>query len=83
MIKNEMNVELIKIELADVDECDGHPGGSVFIKVNNKTCEVIIHPCGEYDFDGDVLDEDEMDAVFDFIHTNDEVNDAFPGDEFP
>jgi hypothetical protein len=87
MIKNEMELELIKIEVADVDIDDEtweNPGGSVFVKVNGKNVEVIIHACGEFDVDcdDDVTDE-EMDAVFDFVQSNAEVEKAFPADEFP
>ena len=86
MIKNEMELELIKIEVADVDTDDEtweNPGGSVFVKVNGKTAEVIIHPCGELDFDtSEPLTEEEADAVMDFFYTNEEVNKAFPAEEF-
>lgn len=84
MIKNEMQVELIKIELNDAEENDSfvNPGGSVFIGVNGKTVEVIIHPCGELDFDGDTVEEEEGEAVMDFFYSNKEVNDLFPGDDF-
>lgn len=85
MIKNEMQVELVKIvkNEFDADYADWeNQGGSVFIKVNGKTVEVIIQPCGELDFDGDVVSEEESEAVLDFFYSNKEVNDTFPADEF-
>jgi hypothetical protein len=84
MIKNAMEVTLLKIELADVDEWEGNPGGSAFFEVNGKTVEIIIHACGELDFESsEPLTEEESDAVMDFFYANEEVNKAFPGDEFP
>ena len=80
-----MNIELVKVvkNEFDADYADfENQGGSVFIKVNGKTVEVIIQPCGELDFDGDVLEEEEMDAVLDFFYSNEEVNNSFPNDEF-
>lgn len=83
-MKNEMNIELVKIEMHDAEDNDSfqNPGGSVFIKVNDKTVEVIIHPCGELDFEGDVVSGEECDAVMNFFYSNKEVNDTFPSDEF-
>lgn len=82
-----MELELIKIEANDIDIDDEtweNPGGSAFIKVNGKTCEVIVHPCGEMDFECDEdVTEEEADAVWDFFNNSEEVNQAFPGDEFP
>jgi hypothetical protein len=84
MIKNAMEVTLLKIEMADVDEWEGNPGGSAFFEVNGKTVEIIIHACGELDFEStEPLTEEESDAVMDFFYANEEVNKAFPGDEFP
>lgn len=83
--ETEMNIKLVKIEVNDIDtdnETWENPGGSVFIKVNDKTVQIIIHPCGELDFEGDVTSEEESDAVMDFFYSNKEVNDTFPGDEF-
>lgn len=84
-MKKEMQVELVKIvkNEFDADYADfENQGGSVFIKVNDKTVEVIIQPCGELDVDGDVVSEEECDAVMDFFYSNEEVNDTFPGDDF-
>ena len=83
--ETEMNIKLIKIELNDIDTDDEtwwNQGGSVLIKVNDKTVQIIIHPCGELDFEGDVTSEEESDAVMDFFYSNKQVNDTFPGDEF-
>lgn len=82
MMKNEMQVELVKIVKNEFDADWENQGGSVFIKVNDKTVEVIIQPCGDIDFDGDVLEEEENDAVLDFFYSNKEVSDTFPSDEF-
>lgn len=85
MVKNEMNIELVKIVKNEFDaDYAGweNQGGSAFIKVNDKTVEVIIHPCGEIDFDGDTVSEEEGEAVMDFFNSNKEINDTFPGDEF-
>jgi len=83
MIKNAMKVKLLKIEMADVDECEWNPGGSAFIEVNGKTVEVIIHECGELDYEGfEQLTDEESDAVMDFFDTNKQIAKAFPGDEF-
>lgn len=77
-----MQVELVKIVKNEFDADWENQGGSVFIKVNDKTVEVIIQPCGDIDFDGDVLEEEENDAVLDFFYSNKEVSDTFPSDEF-
>ena len=77
-----MKVKLLKIELADVDECEGNPGGTVTLGVNGKVAEVIIHPCGEMDFGGDTLTNEEDDAVTDFLYTNKRIAKAFPTDDF-
>ena len=82
MIKNAMKVKLLKIEMADVDECEGNPGGSAFFEVNGKTVEVIIHECGELDFEGDKLTDEESDAVMDVFYTNKQIIKRFPADEF-
>ena len=85
MVKNKMNIELVKIvkNEFDADYADWeNQGGSAFIKVNDKTVEVVIHPCGELDFDGDEVSEEEGEAVMDFFYSNKEVNDLFPGDDF-
>jgi hypothetical protein len=83
MIKNAMEVKLLKIEMADVDEWEGNPGGSVYLEINGKAVEIIIHACGELDFEGfGRLTHEESDAVMDFFDTNKQIAKAFPGDEF-
>jgi hypothetical protein len=83
MITDAIEVTLLKVELADVDEFEGNPGGSAFFEVNGKTVEIIIHACGELDFDtSEPLTEEEADAVMRFFYSNEEVNKAFPADEF-
>ena len=82
MIKNAMKVKLLKIEMADVDECEGNPGGSAFFEVNGKTVEVIIHECGELDFEGPSLTDEESDALMEAFNSSEEVNKAFPEGQF-
>ena len=82
MIKNAMKVKLLKIEMADVDECEGNPGGSAFFEVNGKTVEVIIHECGEIDYEGPSLTDEEYDALMKAFNSSEEVNKAFPEDQF-
>ena len=82
MIKNAMKVKLLKIEMADVDECEGNPGGSAFFEVNGKTVEVVIHECGELDFEGPSLTDEESDALMEAFNSSEEVNNAFPEGQF-
>jgi hypothetical protein len=83
MIKNAMEVKLLEIQLADVDEWEGNPGGVVYLGINGKVVEIIIHACGELDFEGfGQLTDEESDAVMDFFNTNKQIAKAFPGDEF-
>ena len=88
MIKNAMEVKLLKIEQNEAEGEYGdeweNPGGSAFFEVNSKTVEIIIHSCGELDFESsEPLTEEEADAVMRFFYSNEEVNKAFPADEFP
>lgn len=84
MIKNAMEVKLLEIQLADDDEWKGNPGGVVYFGINGKVVEIIIHPCGELDFERfSQLTDEESDAVMDFFRTNKQIAKAFPGDEFP
>ena len=81
-----MKAKLIKIEKNefDADYADWeNQGGSVFIEINGKTVEVVVHPCGELDFEGDELTETEHNDILDFFYTNKKINKAFPADEFP
>jgi hypothetical protein len=82
--ENAMHIELLKIDKNEHDPEYDHfetQGGSVYLKVNGKHVEVIVQPSGDFDFEGDVLNDDEMDAVLDFVNSNEEVNQAFPMDE--
>ena len=72
-----MNVKLIGIEVDDVDE-EGAPSGVCTFLVNNKEVQVIIHECGELDFEGPSLSDEESDALMDAFNSSEEVNEAFP-----
>lgn len=81
-----IKLKLVKIEKNDDVDNDGseweNQGGSVFLTVNNKEVEVIIHPCGELDFEGPSMSDEEFDAVTEFIANNKKVQKAFPSEEF-
>jgi hypothetical protein len=57
-------------------------GGSVLLSVNGKPIEVIVNPSGEYDFEGDITDDREMNAILNFVDSDPQVAEAFPVDEF-
>lgn len=87
MIKNAMEVKLLKIEQNEAEGEYGdeweNPGGSAFFEVNGKTIEIIVHPCGELDFESsDDYSEEEADAVLEFFNNCEEINQAFSDDEF-
>ena len=80
-----MNIELVGIEIDDVDGEEGSwgPSGQVHLKVNGKDYSITVHGCGEIDVDGDDdLTEEECEAAFEFFSSNEEVNKAFPSDEY-
>lgn len=78
-----MNIELVGIEIDDVDdEGTWGPSGQVHLKVNGKDYSIIVHGCGELDVEGDGLTDEESNAAFEFFDSSDEVNKAFPGDEY-
>ena len=80
-------IELIKIEMCEAyEDSDAweNPGGSVYLNAFGTTGEVIIHACGELDFEGfEGLTDHQLDQVMNFMYENEEVNKAFPADEFP
>ena len=84
-----MKIELVKIEKFEVEVGyveNPSPVGIVSLIVDNKKkVDVVIHPCGELDFEvennGRLTDE-EFDGVLDFINSDKEVDNAFPNDEF-
>lgn len=78
-----MNVGLVKIEIDEVeDDSNWGPGGEVFLKVNGKDCSIIVHGCGELDFEGDDLTDEEAEAAFDFFNSSEAVNKAFPANQY-
>ena len=52
-----MNVKLLDIEVDDIDE--GAPSGFCTFQVNNKVVQIIVHSCGELDFEGPSLSDEE------------------------
>lgn len=78
-----MNIELVKIDIDEVeDDSNWGPSGQVYLKVNGKDYSIIVHGCGELDVEGDDLTDEEADAALDFFNSSDEVNKAFPGDQY-
>ena len=80
------NIKLIKITKFEGYEDDDrwdNPGGTVYLKAFGKLGEVIIHPAGEMDFEGfgDLTDE-QSNEITNFINSNEEVNKAFPAEDF-
>ena len=79
-------IKLIKINPFDGYEDDDrwmNQGGIVYLNAFGVDGEVIIHPCGEMDVEGfGDLTDDQMDQVMNFINSNEEVNKAFPAEDF-
>ena len=80
-IRNQMKTYNVTIE--SIKQNENESGGSIFYCLNpgNIHLELIIHPCGEIDLEGDVNTE-EMDAIFEDFHKNPEVDKYFPSDSF-
>lgn len=80
-----MKAQVLNIE---VDDMDGEPeegytpspSGKVSLLVNNKEVAVIIHECGELDFEGPVLSDEESQLMWDTLNANKAVQAAFPPD---
>lgn len=76
-----MNVKLLDIEIDDIDD-ESAPSGFCTFQVNNKVVQIIVHSCGELDFEGPSLSDEESDALMDAFNSSVEVNKAFPGDDY-
>lgn len=76
-----MNVELIGIEVDDVDE-EAAPSGVCTFIVNNKAVQIIVHECGELDFDGPSLNDEEYDFLMEAFNSSEAVNKAFPSNQY-
>lgn len=78
-----MNVKLLLlgIEVDDVDE-EGSPSGVCTFLVNNKEVQIIVHSCGELDFEGPSLTDEESAALMDAFDSSRKVNKAFPANQY-
>ena len=77
-----MNVSLIRIVKEETEDSYS-PSGSAFLKVNDKTVEVIVHPSGELDFEGyEIVNDEEFEAVMSFFNTNKKIQEAFPAEAY-
>lgn len=76
-----MKIKLTKI-VVDDREVEGPASGSCYFDVNGKSIEVIIHLSGELDFEGPELSDEEFNLVLNTLHTNKEVQAAFPSDSY-
>jgi len=75
-----MKAIIKNIEVDDVDE--GAPSGQVTLEVNGKEVVVIIHECGELDFEGPELTDVESKLMWDTLNESKEVQAAFPPDMY-
>ena len=48
--------------------------------MNNKKVTVYVHQSGEVDTEGPELSDEEWDLVWHTMHTDKEIQSAFPGD---
>lgn len=76
-----MNIELVGIEVDDVDE-EAAPSGVCTFRVNGKEVDIIVHECGELDFEGPSLTDEESDALMEAFNSSEEVNKAFPAGQY-
>lgn len=76
-----MNVKLLDIEIDDIDG-ESAPSGFCTFQVNNKVVQIIVHSCGELDVEGPSLSDEEFDSLMDAFNTSDEINKAFPGNQY-
>ena len=76
-----MNVKLLGIEVDDVDE-ESAPSGVCTFSVNNKEVQIIVHSCGELDFEGPSLTDEESDALMDAFNDSPKVNECFPANQY-
>lgn len=80
-----MTAQVLSIEVDDVDgepeeDFTPTPSGQVRVRVNNKEVAVIIHECGELDFEGPELSDEEFDLMWETLNANKAVQAAFPPD---
>ena len=76
-----MNVKLLGIEVDDVDE-ESAPSGVCIFSVNNKEVQIIVHSCGELDFEGPSLTGEESDALMNAFYGSPKVNEYFPANQY-
>jgi hypothetical protein len=79
-----MNIQLLNITVDEIDENSewDSPSGVATFQVNNKEVDIIIHPCGELDFEGPALSDEESDALLEAFNSSEEVNEAFPSSQY-
>lgn len=71
MIKNAMKAKILQIITED------EAGGEVLFSINNKEVRCIVHECGELDWEGPTMSDEEFDCVMETFNTSDEINNAF------
>lgn len=76
-----MNVELLGIEVDDVDE-EAAPSGVCHFRVNGKEVDIIVHECGELDFEGPSLSDEESDLLMEAFNASETVNKYFPANQY-
>ncbi len=77
-------IKLLEVIVDKVSDETWGPSGSVKFQVNDKEVEVIVHGCGELDFEGDYesLSDEEVEALMDAFNSSDEVNKNFPSSQY-
>lgn len=80
-----MKALVLSIEVDDVEgefheDYTPSPSGQVRLMVNNKEVTVIVHECGELDFEGPELSDEEMELMWETLDANKAVQAAFPPD---
>lgn len=76
-------IKLLEVIVDKVSDERWGPSGSVKFQVNDKEVEVIVHECGELDFEGDYesLSDEEVKALMNAFNSSDEVNEHFSGSQ--
>ena len=85
-------IKLLEVIVDKVSDVTWGPSGSVRFQVNDKEVEVIVHGCGELDFeafrvvdfegDYESLSDEEVEALMDAFNSSDEVNKNFPSSQY-
>lgn len=80
-----MKAQVLSIEVDDIDgePEEGYtpsPSGQVRLMVNNKEVTVIVHECGELDFEGPEMSDEEMELMWETMNASKAVQAAFPPD---